>query len=232
MSAGGRRARATARRRLARITELLEQEYGVPERRLERDLIGSLVQTVLSQNTSDLNSSRAYERLREEFSAWGDVARARSSSIAAAIRSGGLANTKAVRIREMLRSIEREKGDLDLGFLRGVPTAEVLRYLTAFKGVGPKTAACVALFALGREVVPVDTHVHRVVGRLGVVGRPRSPEATFDALSGLAPDGKALSLHVNLIRLGRNRCRPRTPLCDGCPVRRSCACGRRSRKRP
>lgn len=184
--------------------------------------MGSLVGTVLSQNTSDVNSGRAYESLRERFAEWADVARAREASIAKAIRSGGLANIKAGRISRILRSIEKETGGLDLEFLRGLSDDEVVAYLLGFEGVGPKTAACVALFGLGRDVMQVDTHVHRVVGRLGVVGRPSGPAATYAALRGLVPKGKSLSLHVNLIRLGRGRCRPRNPECPGCPLRRGC----------
>ncbi|MBD3348034.1 MAG: endonuclease III [Candidatus Eisenbacteria bacterium] len=221
-SGRGRRVAAETRR-LARIAELLEDEYGAPKRRASRDLIGSLVSTVLSQNTRDANSGRAYSQLRVRFPTWGDVADARPRSIESAIRSGGLARTKAGRIRTILRSIEREEGSLDLSFLRELPTEEVLDYLRGFEGVGAKTAACVALFGLGRDVMPVDTHVHRVVGRLGVIGPGRGPEATFAALRDVVPRGKSLSLHVNLIRLGRTVCRPRRPGCGECPLRRLCA---------
>lgn len=225
---GGRVAAET--RRLSRIAELLEDEYGVPRPRGREDLIGNLVSTVLSQNTTDANSGRAYSRLRERFATWGDVADARTRSIESAIRSGGLARTKAGRIRTILRSIEREEGSLDLSFLRELPTEEVLDYLRGFEGVGAKTAACVALFGLGRDVMPVDTHVHRVIGRLGVIGHSRDPEATFAALRGVVPRGKSLSLHVNLIRLGRTVCGPREPRCGECPLRRLCRHARRGKK--
>ena len=218
---------ATARRRLARVTDLLEREYGVPTSAADPDLVGSLVATILSQNTSDVNSGRAYETLRERFADWDAVSRARVKSIESAIKSGGLAGIKARRIREILREIESRTGRIDLGFLRDMPTEDVVRYLRGFNGVGSKTAACVALFDLGREIMPVDTHVHRVVGRLGVVGRPRAPDDTYEALQRFIPRGKSLSLHVNLIRLGRSRCRPRTPACDRCPLRRLCDHGRR-----
>ncbi len=219
----GRMTPSVARRRLARITDLLEHKFGVPRWHGDRDLVGSLIATVLSQNTSDTNSARAYASLRERFPDWGAVSRARDASVAAAIRGGGLANVKAARIRRILHSIEREAGGLDLGFLKAMTDDEVLAYLLRFEGVGAKTAACVALFGLGRDVMPVDTHVHRVIGRLGVVGRPRTPEATFEALRGLVPEGRSLSLHVNLIRLGRALCRPRAPRCPECPLRAACA---------
>lgn len=218
-----KRGAAAAKRRLARITRLLEGEFGKPRWYGDRDLVGSLVATVLSQNTSDTNSARAYAGLRERFADWETVSRASEASIASAIRRGGLANIKARRIRRILRSIGDGTGGLDLEFLRGMPDEEVLSYLLKFDGVGSKTAACVALFGLGRDVMPVDTHVHRVMNRLGVVGETRTPDATFDALRGLVPVGKALSLHVNLIRLGRSLCRPREPACGGCPLLSVCA---------
>jgi endonuclease-3 len=217
--------RAAVRRRLARIVAGLEREYGVPKPRSERDLVGSLVRTVLSQNTSDVNSDRAYAALRERYATWPDVERARSRSIEATIRPGGLARTKAGRIKRILAGIRQRTGKLDLTFLKDMETDEILEFLSSFEGVGPKTAACVALFGLGREVVPVDTHVHRVMGRLGVVGAARTPERTFEALRGLAPAGKALSLHVNTITLGRRVCRPARPDCGACPVRRLCETG-------
>jgi endonuclease-3 len=192
--------------------------------------VGSLVRTVLSQNTSDVNSDRAYRSLRERFPTWGDVETARTRSIESAIRSGGLARTKARRIRRILEAIREETGALDLGFLRDMETLGVLDYLQSFDGVGPKTAACVALFGLGRGIVPVDTHVHRVIGRLGLVGSPGSRERTFEAVQGLVPPDDALSFHVNLIRLGRSVCRPSGPRCDACPIRRLCDVG--SGRRP
>lgn len=202
--------------------KLLEGRYGRPEARTRRDLIAGLVGTILSQNTTDTNSRRAYRALRERFPEWGEVERANVRSIESAIRSGGLARTKAGRIKRILRGIHAATGRLDLGFLRKMSDDEVLDYLVALDGVGIKTAACVALFDLGRDVMPVDTHVHRVVGRLGVVGRPRSPEATFEALREVVPPGESLSLHVNIIRLGRELCRPRNPDCPLCPIASHC----------
>jgi endonuclease-3 len=213
-------------RRLGRIADLLETEFGLPRRRSDPDLVGSLVRTILSQNTTDVNSGRAYLELRERMPTWGEVRRANVRSIEAAIRGGGLARTKARRIKDILTEIERTTGGVDLAFLRGMETGDVVDYLRAFQGVGSKTAACVALFDLGREIMPVDTHIHRVVGRLGIAGRPRDREATFRAMAGITPEGRSLSLHVNLIRLGRAYCRPAEPLCGGCPVRRLCDHGR------
>jgi endonuclease-3 len=221
-----RGGRPAARRRLARAADLLEGEFGRPRRRSDPDLVGSLVGTILSQNTTDLNSGRAYHALRERMPTWGDVRRADVRSVEAAIRAGGLARTKARRIKSILAEIERRTGRIDLGFLREMDTDDVVGYLRGFRGVGSKTAACVALFDLGREIMPVDTHIHRVIGRMGIIGRPRDPEATFRALKGIVPEGRSLSVHVNLIRLGRAYCRPARPLCGPCPVRRLCDHGR------
>lgn len=217
---------AAAKRKLARVTDLLEREYGIPTAAAEPDLVGSLVATILSQNTSDVNSERAYETLRERFPGWNAVSRARVKSIESAIRGGGLAAIKAERIRAILREIRSRTGKIDLDFLTHMSTDGVIRYLREFSGVGSKTAACVALFGLGRDVMPVDTHVHRVVGRLGAVGKPHDRDATYETLRGLVPRGRSLSLHVNLIRLGRSRCRPHNPACAGCPLRRLCDHGR------
>jgi endonuclease-3 len=214
---------SSSRRTLRAVTDALEKRYGRPRRRPQGDVVASLVGTILSQNTSDVNSSRAFERLRERFASWQDVANARAASIESAVRSGGLAKTKSRRIREILRSIRSRTGELDLAFLADMSTEDVIEYLMSFDGVGRKTAACVALFELGRDIVPVDTHVHRVISRLGVVGSPRTPEESFDRLRELTPAGRALSLHVNLINLGRELCRPRLPRCSECPLKGCCA---------
>ena len=208
--------------RLARIGKALENTYGRPQRRTRRDLVAGLVSTILSQNTTDVNSRRAFQDLRERFPGWVDVESANVRSIESAIRRGGLARTKARRIKQILRDIHATTGKLDLGFLRRMSDDEVFTYLLALDGVGVKTAACVALFDLGRDVMPVDTHVHRVVGRLGVVGHPRTRDAAFEALRIVVPPGESLSLHVNLVRLGRDLCRPRDPGCAACPVRSEC----------
>jgi endonuclease-3 len=223
--------RASASSRLALIGRALEARYGRPKRRNRRDLIGGLVGTILSQNTTDTNSHRAFLSLRERFPTWEQVEAADVRSIEAAIRSGGLARTKARRIKRILQHIRATRGTLGLGFLRSMSDDEIFEHLVALDGVGAKTAACVALFDLGRDVMPVDTHVHRVVGRLGVVGRPSSRDATFRALSGVVPPGESLSLHLNLVRLGRELCRPRNPDCSSCPVAGYCDFARSNRTR-
>ena len=221
-----------ARRRLAGIGAALERVYGRPEPRTRSDLIAGLVGTILSQNTTDTNSRRAFLTLRERFPSWGEVEAANVRSIESAIRRGGLARTKAARIKRILRDIHSATGRLDMGFLRSMSDDEVFEYLLELDGVGLKTAACVALFDLGRDVMPVDTHVHRVVGRLGVVGHPRTRDATFEALKAVVPNGESLSLHINIVRLGRDLCRPRDPDCADCPIRAQCdeGCTRAGRR--
>ena len=224
------RSREDRGARTRRIVRLLEGEYGVPRAEPGGDLVGQLVGTILSQHTTDTSSDAAYVRLRERFGSWDAVEEADRRAIAATIRTAGLARVKARRIKEVLGRIRRERGRIDLGFLKAMPSRAALDYLVGFDGVGPKTAACVLLFGLGRDVMPVDTHVHRVVGRLGIVGHPASREATFAALSDVVPRGKALSLHVNLVRHGRAVCRARSPRCGACVLVRACGSVRQARR--
>ena len=150
------------------VITLLEKEYGTPERPLSRpEPIDELVSTILSQHTSDTNTARAFASLKEAFPSWDEVVDAPTSHVVGAIRSGGLANQKAPRIQNVLLDIREQRGDFDLHFLGDLPLDGAVSWLTALKGVGPKTAACVLLFSLNRPVMPVDTHVHRVGLRLG-----------------------------------------------------------------
>jgi endonuclease III len=190
--------------------------------------IDELILTVLSQNTNDRNRDVAYERLRMRFpGSWAEVRDAPVEAIEEAIRPGGLSNTKAVRIQEILRAL----GDDDLAWLDEAPLEEARSFLTSLPGVGRKTAACVLLFSFGRPDVPVDTHVSRVGGRLGLF-RPGAPfEEAHDELTRLArgdPDD-AYELHVALIRHGRRTCVARAPGCGECPLRRMCPYARSGR---
>lgn len=201
----------------------LEARFGEPTAPGRSDLIGSFVRTILSQNTSDANSGPAYDRLREKFPTWEAVARARPRSIASAIRRAGLADQKAPRIRDFVRWVKDQFGEYDLSALRRMPDDEIIETMVAVKGIGIKTVTVVMLFSLGRDVFPVDTHVHRVCRRVGLVPETATAEQTYERMAPLVPDGKALSLHVNLLRLGRTICRARAPNCPGCPLRRVCA---------
>jgi endonuclease III len=211
------------RRRLLAIRDRLRREYGRPVLHAHRAPVDELVLTVLSQNTNDRNRDVAYHRLRERFPTWEDVRRAPVADVEDAIRPGGLAPTKAVRIVQILDALA---GD-DLGWMETAPVDEARDYLVSLPGVGRKTAACVLLFSFGRHDVPVDTHVFRVGSRLGLF-RPRaSLEEAHDELLRLCPEGDAYEVHVLLIRHGRRTCVARAPRCAECPLRRMCPEGRR-----
>jgi endonuclease-3 len=210
-------------RRLRAILERLRSEYGRPVGHPHRAPIDELVLTVLSQNTNDRNRDVAYGRLRERFDSWAAVREAPAADVEEAIRPGGLAPTKAVRIQEILRAI----GDDDLAWLETAPLEEARRYLCELPGVGRKTAACVLLFSYGRPDVPVDTHVYRVGTRLGLFRAGAPLEEAHDEMLRLARGADPYEAHVSLIRHGRRTCVARTPHCGECPLRRMCPYARR-----
>ena len=209
---------ADDRRRVRTIHRRLLRHFGTLEPPRRSDPLDELILTVLSQHTSDANADRAFHALRARFPSWEDVVRARATSVADAIRSGGLANTKAPRIQAVLREIHDREGAFDLSGLRRLRDAEVVRYLTSLPGVGPKTAAVVLAFSLGRAAIPVDTHVHRVATRLGLVGPRASAERAHRLLEALVPAELRVQLHVGLIRLGRETCKAGRPRCERCPL--------------
>jgi endonuclease III len=185
-----------------------------------------LVGTVLSQHTSDVNSARAFAGLERSFASWEHVAEAPVERVKDAIRSGGLAETKAPRIQEILLTIREREGRIDLSRLTSLSDEEVNDYLCSLPGVGPKTAACVMAFAMGRHAFPVDTHVLRVARRLGWVSSKTSAEAAGRDLTPRIPPPIRYSLHVALIDHGRRVCRSRRPVCTQCPVLDLCDAGR------
>ena len=180
-----------------------------------------LIRGVLSQNTSDVNSGRAYDSLREKFATWEDLAGAAPKDIAGAIRSGGLADQKAATIKCILDWLSSRDG-YSLDFLRQLDSEEVEARLTAIKGVGVKTARLVLLFGFGRPVFVVDTHVLRVSKRLGLIPARCTREKAHVLLDDLVPDERKYSGHLNMIEHGRRTCLARSPDCPGCPVRRWC----------
>ena len=212
--------------RVARVYERLVEAYGVPEWKPDGDALGGLVATVLSQHTSDVNSERAYQRLRARFGNWEAVRDAPVAEVEDAIRPGGLAAQKAPRIQEILRVLSAQVGggppEAALADLGALPLAEARARLRGLPGVGPKTAACVLLFSLGKPAFPVDTHVWRVAKRLGLIGARTTAEAAHDELEALIPPQWRHTLHVNLIRHGRQICYARTPACERCPLRAEC----------
>jgi len=208
--------------KLRRITLLLEKQYGTPRRAGPGNLLDILIETILSQNTSDQNRDTAYRRLKARFPRWEDVLEAKTKPIVSAIRQGGLAEQKAKRIREILHWIKKQEGRLSLSFLRKMDSEEIKKTIGALKGVGPKTLHCLLLFGLRREAFPVDTHILRIGKRLGFIPERMGAEKAHLWMSPLIPKKKSLSLHLNLIRFGRSVCKARKPLCDICFLNREC----------
>ena len=211
------------------IIQNLERAYGVPENRhAERyEPLDMLVQIILSQATSDTNSERTYAALKRRFPTWEAVLRAREATLAETIRSGGLANQKAAVIRDVLRQIKAAHGSLDLSFLRDLDREEAARYLSQFRGIGPKTVACTLLFACGKDLFPLDTHIFRILRRVGLIPEKCTDRRAHEIMNRVVPTGKFYSFHVNLIRHGRALCRPREPLCERCPIVEYCDYGQR-----
>jgi len=204
------------------ITFLLEKQYGIPRKAGPANPLDVLIETVLSQNTNDQNRDKAYQKLKRRFPRWEDVLGAKRESIVSAIRPGGLAEQKAGRIKEILRWIEKRYGKLSLVRLKGMDSEEIKRTIGSLKGVGPKTVHCLLLFGLGREAFPVDTHVLRVGKRLGLLPEKINAEKAHPWMVPLIPEGKSLSLHLNLIRFGREVCKAKSPSCNTCFVIKEC----------
>jgi len=204
------------------IHHRLLEVYGEPLWRRPLPALDELVSTILSQNTNDLNRDRAFDALRRRFPTWEAVRDAPRRSVIKAIRPAGLANQKGPRIQQVLRQITDERGALDLEFLRRLPPAEAASWLRRFKGVGPKTAAIVMLFSLDMPAFPVDTHIYRVTGRLGLRPAKVSAEVAHAVLGELFPEETYKAAHLNLIRLGREVCQARRPACERCPLTRWC----------
>jgi endonuclease-3 len=211
---------ATARVRA--IRDRLREMYGSRRNDPHGDPVHELVLTILSQNTNDNNRDVAYRRLRDRFDDWNSIRDAPTAEVIEAIRPGGLANTKAPRIQQVLAELGPEA---DLDWIRQAPRQEVIDYLTSLPGVGRKTAACVMIFALDRPEIPVDTHVHRVGGRLGLFPPRISLEAAHDEMLAITDPEDAYELHLNLIAHGRRICRPR-PRCGECELARMCVARR------
>ena len=209
------------------ILRRLEKGYGKrPWRTWDRPL-DVLVGTILSQNTNDRNSDAAMDRLRQVLPTWDAAADAPLWQIAGAIRPAGLHRQKADHIRTILCGLREERGRCNLGFLRRWPTERIWDYLMSLPGVGPKTAACVLLFSLRRPVLPVDTHIHRVSRRLGLIGPKTSAEKAHELLAARVPPEKVYAFHVLMIAHGRRTCHARRPDHAACILRNVCPSARK-----
>jgi endonuclease III len=204
------------------VYQRLEEALGLPEWGNPLPPLDELVSTILSQNTNDRNRDLAFGRLRRQFSTWEEVRDAPAMEVIEAIRPAGLANQKGPRIQEVLRSITAERGALDLDFLDALSPEEAMAWLQRFKGVGPKTASIVLQFALGKPAFPVDTHVYRTSGRLGLRPARMTVEQAHIHLASLFTPDQYGPGHINLIRLGRLICHARKPECPICPVQHLC----------
>lgn len=204
------------------ITEKLEDRFGEPKRTGLSNPLDDLILTILSQNTNDANRDVAYRRLRERFADWEAVADAPLAAVADAVRPAGLGNQKAATIKNVLNWLEATRGALDLDFLCDLPVDEAQRLFTGLKGVGIKTISVVLMFSCGADVFPVDTHVHRICKRLGLVPEKAAAEKTHELMQPLVPPGKSLSLHMNFLKLGRTVCKAQKPRCAECPLAALC----------
>ncbi len=204
------------------VTRLLEERFGEPKWEGPCDPLEVLMRTILSQNTNDRNRDRAYEALRSRYPQWEQVLAAPTAEIAATIRSAGLINQKSARIKELLAWMADTYGTFDLRWICHQTAEQVLELFLQRRGVGIKTISVVLMFACGRDIFPVDTHIHRICMRLGLVPQGTSAEKTHQAMQPLVPKGKAYSLHMNLLRLGRTICHARKPRCEICPLQSVC----------
>ena len=208
--------------RALKIHKTLLKAFGEPIWRNPLPAVDELVSTILSQNTNDLNRDRAFNSLRAKFPTWEAVRDAKEEDVIQAIRPAGLANQKGPRMQKVLRAITEERGSLHLGFLGDLPVEEARAWLTKFNGVGPKTAAIVLCFSLNMPAFPVDTHIYRVTGRLGLRPEGMSVEQAHPYLESIFPPETYYAAHLNLIRLGREVCKARKPNCPRCPIIKSC----------
>ena len=211
-TAAGRHSRES----IPYIVQNLKAVYGVPKPERRLDALDVLIETILSQSTTNANSRRAFESLKQRFPQWEAARRAQVSSIESAIKSGGLAKQKSVRIKELLNEILKRRGSLDLSFLKRISLDEAGQFLASLKGVGPKTVACTLLFAFDRPMFPIDTHIFRITRRLGLIPEKCSDGEAHDLLGQMIPKKRYYEVHINLIRHGRKVCRPRDPLCGQC----------------
>ena len=210
------------KKRIKKINELLIVFFGIPKRNKKTpDPLDMLIGTILSQNTNDKNSYKAYQNLNEKFKNWDEVEKLTPSKIEKIIKVAGLGKQKSKAIKNVLSGLKKKHSKINLAYLNKLDDQTVIDELIKYDGVGVKTASCVLLFSMNRNVCPVDTHVHRTLNRIGLV-KTNSPDNTFLKIFGKIPEGTAHSFHTNLIRLGREICKSAKPICSICPLERIC----------
>lgn len=212
----------TTKEKIQNINILLVDYFGIPKRpRRLPNPVDTLIATILSQNTNDKNSYQAYQNLKHKYKTWNEVAELSRPKLEKVIRVAGLGKQKSTAIKSFLTSLQNKKGKIDLNHIKNMSDEDILNELTSIKGIGVKTASCVLLFSLDRNVCPVDTHVHRTLNRIGVV-KTNIPEKTFEKINKYIPEGIAHQFHTNLINLGREICKSANPLCSICPIIKEC----------
>ncbi len=210
------------KKQIEKINQLLINHFGIPERQKKLpNPIDIIIGTILSQNTNDKNSYKAFLNLKNHIKSWDDVLTLKTSQLEKLIKVAGLGKQKSQAIKNFLSNLQKKNGKLSLNYLKRKNDDEVLGELSSHKGIGVKTASCVLLFAFDRNVCPVDTHVHRILNRVGLV-KTSAPEKTFNEIKSHLPEGVAHSFHTNLLRLGREFCTPTNPKCYECPVENIC----------
>jgi len=211
------------RQKYTAVYHKLAEKYGQPQWRQHLPPVDELVSTILSQSTSDVNRDKGFQALKERFPDWESVMNAPEEVVVETIRPAGLANQKGPRIQAALRTLYETQGAITLDFLADMPLEEARNWLTDIKGVGRKTAAIILLFAFNRPAFPVDTHVHRITGRLGLIGPKVSADKAHDILEAIGEPETFYPMHLNLIRHGRETCLARNPRCEICVLQAECA---------
>ena len=208
--------------KINKTNRLLVRHFGIPYRAKKLpNPIDALIATILSQNTNDKNSYQAYRNLKKKYKSWEELSDASRKEIESVIRVAGLGKQKSASIKSFLSTLREKNGKLNLQYIKKMSDEEILNELTSIKGIGVKTASCVLLFSLDRNICPVDTHVHRTLNRIGLV-KTKTPDKTFEQIKDHLPDGIAHQFHTNLIMLGREICKPAKPSCSVCPLLKVC----------
>ncbi len=209
-------------KKILKINELLIQKYGIPYRpQNSPSPIDLLIATILSQNTNDRNSYKAFTNLKNNYNSWDEIAKLPVKKIESEIKIAGLGKQKSFTIKNLLNTLIKKNNEIPLSYITEKNDEEIIHALTDFPGIGLKTASCVLLFSLKRNVCPVDTHVHRTSNRIGIA-ESNTPDKTYVLINNNLPENIAHSFHTNLIRLGREICKPANPLCGNCPLNKIC----------